>query len=199
MTDVRCGCSNPGVIGCTCTLIDSTSVNVSGAGSTASPYSGVPIIDGAAGNIVSCGSDGLLAEFPDAKANVRCAIVSTAIAATTDTAISFGAGTEVYDDDGMHDTAVNPTRFTAVAAAGGAGLYLCYARGHCDDTVDIQKMWFRRQANFNFCQIAKGTNRLITIQGAVRLALNEYVELMYRSEVATNFSGQVTITRLGGF
>jgi hypothetical protein len=39
--------------------------------------------------------------------------------------VTFGVGSEVYDTEGYHDTAVNPERITV--PVGGAGLYLCGA------------------------------------------------------------------------
>lgn len=67
----RCGCSDPGVIGCGCDLVDSDCMNVSGAGTSASPYTVAPIVSGVTGQLLSCGADGLLASKADVRPNVR--------------------------------------------------------------------------------------------------------------------------------
>lgn len=99
---------------CNCTLADSTSIDQAGAGSSASPFTLTPIISGAAGNLVSCGANGLLGAFPARVLSPPRARVTTAsdfsITQATDVFIAYDS--EIVDTDGFHSNAVNNTRLT---------------------------------------------------------------------------------------
>lgn len=120
MTD-RCGCSNPGVLGCLCSLIDTECINVSGAGTVASPYTLAPDFDPDADNLLTCGASGLLAEFTDVLPQCDAGNGTATLTTNVEAAISFTA--EVYDTDTMHSDSVNPSRITATTA----GIYIVTA------------------------------------------------------------------------
>lgn len=197
----RCGCSNPGVLGCLCTLVDSNCVDVSGAGTVASPYTLAPIIDPAAGNIVSCGASGLAALSSDVRPNARASRTNS-IADSVETSFIFDS--EEYDPFGMHDNAVNNTRFTAVAAA-GAGIYLAHVQASIGGgtSTGIFTAIIRHQGANKRGQRAQPSEvaTALSVMVPVRLALNEYIELRVFQSFGGNrdVTAKLTISKLGGF
>jgi hypothetical protein len=60
----RCRCGSEGVFECGCSAADSDCIDVTGAGTSANPFSFSPILDSDPDNLLSCGASGLLADLP---------------------------------------------------------------------------------------------------------------------------------------
>jgi hypothetical protein len=185
---MRCGCSDPGVLGCSCDLIPTDCIDVTGDGTVATPYELDPIFDSDADNIASCGASGLLVEFSDLLPQVDAGSTFESLTSNIETAFSFTD--EVYDTDGMHSNSVNPSRLTATTA----GIYLLtgFASFLIADPDGVRRLTI----------LMNGTNRLVekaqgdtfwtglTVLTVFHMAATDYVELLgFQDSGASGFAG----------
>jgi hypothetical protein len=183
----RCACDNPGIIGCTCQLVDSDCFDISGVGESGSPYAASPILSSATGQLFSCSSAGLLASLPDLKQSARVRrTTDQSIPNDVETALAFDS--EVYDDLGMHDIAVNTTRLTSVRK----GLYLISANARfLSHATGMRVLWIKKNHGVaGTAYLAEARQPGVTTTGAprvqlsvmcaARLDLNDFVEARVR-------------------
>lgn len=172
----RCGCSSPGVLGCTCVLIDSDCIEVTGAGTAASPYGLAPVIDPDADNLMVCGS-GLLADFSDAGPQCNAGDSGNfTLNNSSETAASFTS--ESFDTDGMHSNVTNPSRITAQTK--GVYLVTVWTSFFIGDPDGVRRSRIRK--NGTDFVIERGTpgewTSVHSLLVVVRLDVAEYVEVV---------------------
>lgn len=143
-------CEERVATGSLCFLDDSDCFTVDGDGSELDPFTISPDISATAGNLITCGVDGLLASLPTIILNPpSCQVTRTgnqSIPNNTLTAISFNL--EVYDTDTMHSNSTNPTRITFTTA----GTYV----------VTTSLLWYKNSTGDRTARIRKnGTDTLV--------------------------------------
>lgn len=119
---MRCGCSNPGVIGCTCVLIDSDCIDVDGNGEVGSEYTLSPILSLDANQLLTCESDGLRALVTDVTISRKVFKSQMTIPNNAQTAITFEVSRWASSNPLLWDSVINPSRLTV--PTGGEGKYL---------------------------------------------------------------------------
>lgn len=140
----RCGCSAVEQAGCQCSFDDTNCIQVTGTGSSSSPFAASPILDPDSDNLLSCGASGLLAKLDAARLDPPSvsAFRQTAQSISTGAATAVSMTAEDWDTDSMHDLVTNNER----VVANTTGIYAAEARASFDNNATgIRELWI--QAN----------------------------------------------------
>lgn len=121
----RCGCSNPGTLGCLCELVSSDCLAVTGSGTAVDQYFIDPILSAELGQLLSCGPDGLFGTKESPRPNVRVTDRGTGAIPASGVETTHPFNRELWDwtPDPMHSTVVNNSRITV----NDGGLYFFFA------------------------------------------------------------------------
>lgn len=199
----ECGAVLPAT--CECTLTDSDTLDVTGAGA---PYTVAPKIAVDAGNLISCEPDGLLAKFADRVLRVPRVKVRRTTDQSIATGVAPGGGTSISFDETVYQreasfwSALNPTRIT-MPFEGVFAVGACVALRMPNAAVDDWRVYLRHNASARIAERSRRINGgqvgVASIEDALivhteyEFALNDYFEVRVQH---TNSTALAAVTRL---